>query len=105
MFYVTQGRSVHVNRDSRVRPANTLKNKKSFLLLLWFSIHWNTAEPIRYNASIASFSQPGVVSQLVEAYARRERSAVFQYMQYHRTTKVRQKTFYFSFSKVLAGQI
>jgi hypothetical protein len=30
-------------------------------------------------------------------------SAVFQCMEYHWTTKVRQKTFYFSFFKVLAG--
>jgi hypothetical protein len=61
----------------------------------------------------------GPFSQLVEAYAQCERlagwlelvndafylvgSAVFQCTEYHWTTKVGQKTFYFSFSKVFAG--
>jgi hypothetical protein len=76
---ICQGRSVHVNRVSRVCPANTFKNKKNMVFCLnfvvqWYSIHWNTAEPIRQNASLASFSQPDVVSQLVESYARRERA-------------------------------
>jgi hypothetical protein len=50
IFLNGQGRSVHVNR---VSPANTLKktkNKKVFCLTFvvqWYSIHWNTAQPIR----------------------------------------------------------
>jgi hypothetical protein len=36
-----QGRSVHVNH---IIPANTLKTKNK---VLWYSMRWNTAEPVR----------------------------------------------------------
>jgi hypothetical protein len=72
------GRSVHVNRVSCVSPVNTLINKKIIFRLTFVvqlcSIHWNTAESIRSNASLARSSWPDVVSQIVVAYARRERN-------------------------------
>jgi hypothetical protein len=49
----------------------------------WHSIHWNTAEPIRYNASLASSRQSGVVSQLDEDYARGERLADWSWLTMH----------------------
>jgi hypothetical protein len=56
----------------RVRPDNTLTNHVICLTFVvqWNSTHWNTAEPIIYNASLDSYSKPGVVSQLTVAYAR-----------------------------------
>jgi secreted trypsin-like serine protease len=52
------------------------KNRNS-VRLSWFSgtPYTGTAEPIPENASSASCSQPGVVSQLVEAYAHREKKS------------------------------
>jgi hypothetical protein len=70
-----QGSGVQVNR---VSPSNTLKNENKVFYLTfvvqWYSIHRNTEEPIRQNASLASFTQTGIISQLVEAYARGERN-------------------------------
>jgi hypothetical protein len=43
-------------------------------LVQWYSIHWNTEEPVTQISSLASSSQPGVVSQLAEAYTRRDRN-------------------------------
>jgi hypothetical protein len=56
------------------------KNKRSSVLLSWFigiphtGTHENT---ISCYASLASSSQPGVVSRLVVAYARREREILY----------------------------
>jgi hypothetical protein len=60
-----QGRSVHVKR---VSPANTSKN-----LLYYFrgSVVLHTLEH-SWIDQIKCSSQPGVVSQIVEAYASRE---------------------------------
>jgi hypothetical protein len=74
-----QWQSVHVTRVSCVSPVNTLKNKNIKILLSYFcgSVVLRTLERRRTdhkNESLASSSQPGAVSQIVEAYARRERS-------------------------------
>jgi hypothetical protein len=75
-----QGRIDHV---SRLSPANPLKKEKQKVFCLSFvvqcySIHWNDAV------------------YLIG-------SAMFQCMEYHWTTKIRQKAFYFYFFKVLTG--
>jgi hypothetical protein len=50
LYEVDQGRSFYVNRVRRISPANTLKKRKIQSLtfvIQWYSMHWNTAKPIR----------------------------------------------------------
>jgi hypothetical protein len=51
------------------------KKKTSWLAFVaqWYFRHWDAVEPIIQNASLASTSQPDVVSQVVVAYARGDR--------------------------------
>jgi hypothetical protein len=60
------GRSFHVNI---VSSTNALKRADFKELCLTFMIHWNAAESITQNASLASFSQQ------VETHVSRERLA------------------------------
>lgn len=41
-------------------------------MVQWYFINRNTAESIRHNSALVRSRQTGVVSQLVEDYARRE---------------------------------
>jgi hypothetical protein len=118
-----QGRRVHAIRVSSVSPVNYLKNEKQKVFCLtfvvqWYSVHWDTAEPIRKKC-LVSQSQSARRSRRAQASTSWLKtlgwlklandafylidSAVFQCMEYHWATKVRQKTFYFSFLKVLDG--
>lgn len=62
----TQGRSFHAKR---VNAANTLKKKNKNICVYIGTPCSGTQQNLSQNASLASCSWPGVVSQLGEAYA------------------------------------
>jgi hypothetical protein len=76
----------NVNCVSHVRLSDTWKLFYSTFVGHWYPRHWNAVEPTRWNASLTS------------------RAAVFQCMEYQRTTKVRQHFLIFYFFQSVSRQ-
>jgi hypothetical protein len=83
-----------------------LKTKDNFFcqtfVVQWYSTHWNTGRSRRAYAPTSWLSTPEWLKLANDAFYLIS-SAVFQCMEYHWTTKSRQKTLFFVF-KVLAGR-
>jgi hypothetical protein len=78
LYVLYKGREFMSTVSARLTHTHKTGNKRSFVLLQWFSgtTHTLTGKNIGWNASLASCSQPGVVTQLVEVYARRQSAAL-----------------------------